>query len=168
MPIDCLMTLHLRCRLNFHNLINEEIAKSQCNEYVFSYTTYVAILLWTRCCHGDATPFCFHSGSLFIHVTDSPRPVHFKHSHWWKRQSRSKFASHYAWGTGGVCECKMDVKVYMDSYMASNGSCTMVTWIIFKTHLLEVGLTQNLETMALRTFITVDLFYFIVCEDPHE
>ena len=23
-------------------------------------------------------------------------------------------------------------KVYMDSYMASNGSCFMVTWIIFK------------------------------------
>ena len=32
-------------------------------------------------------------------------------------------------------------KVYMDSYMISNGSCFMVTWIIFKNHLLEVGLT---------------------------
>jgi hypothetical protein len=31
----------------------------------------------------------------------------------------------------------------MDSYMASNGSCFMVTWIIFKNHLLEVGLTQK-------------------------
>ena len=29
-------------------------------------------------------------------------------SYWWKRRSRSKFApSHYAWGTNGVCECKM-------------------------------------------------------------
>ena len=37
-------------------------------------------------------------------------------------------------------------KVYMDSYMASNGSCFMVTWIIFKNRLLEVGLTQNQET----------------------
>jgi hypothetical protein len=55
----------------------------------------------------------------------------------------------------------------MDSYMASNGSCFMVTWIIFKNRLLEVGLTQNRETMALRMFITVDLFYFIMCEDPH-
>jgi hypothetical protein len=36
-------------------------------------------------------------------------------------------------------------KVYMDSYMASNGSCFMVTWIIFKSHLLDVGLTQNRE-----------------------
>ena len=37
-----------------------------------------------------------------------------------------------------------------------------------KNHLLEVGLTQNRETMALRTLTTVDLFYFIMCEDPHE
>ena len=59
-------------------------------------------------------------------------------------------------------------KVYMDSYMASDGSCFMVTWIIFKNHLLEVGLTQNRETMALQTLTTVDLFYFIMCEDPHE
>ena len=28
----------------------------------------------------------------------------------------------------------------MDSYMASNGSCFMVTWAIFKNHLLDVGL----------------------------
>ena len=58
-------------------------------------------------------------------------------------------------------------KVYVDSYMASNGSCFMITWIIFKNHLLEVCLTQNQETMALRMFKTVDLFYFIICEDPH-
>jgi hypothetical protein len=59
-------------------------------------------------------------------------------------------------------------KVYMDSYVASNGSCFMVTWIIFKNHLLEVGRTQNRESMALRMLTIVDLFYFIVCEDPHE
>ena len=59
-------------------------------------------------------------------------------------------------------------KVYMDSYMASNGSCFMVTWSIFKNHLLEEGLTQNQETMALRTLITVDLLYFNMREDPHE
>jgi hypothetical protein len=28
----------------------------------------------------------------------------------------------------------MDVKSYMDSYMASNGSGFMVTWTIFKNH----------------------------------
>ena len=59
-------------------------------------------------------------------------------------------------------------KVYMDSYVASNGSCFMVTWIIFKNCLLEVGVTQNQETMALRMLTTINLFYFIMCEDPHE
>ena len=35
-------------------------------------------------------------------------------------------------------------KVYMGSYMASNGSCFTVTWTIFKNHLLEVGLNTKL------------------------
>ena len=39
-------------------------------------------------------------------------------------------------------------QVYMDSYMASNGSCFMVTWTNLKNHLLEVGLTWDRETMA--------------------
>ena len=56
-------------------------------------------------------------------------------------------------------------KVYMDSYMTSNGSCFMVTWTIFKNYLLEVDLTQNWGTMALRMLTTVGLFYFIMCED---
>jgi hypothetical protein len=60
-------------------------------------------------------------------------------------------------------------KVYMDSYMAPDGSCFMITWIVFKNHLLEVRLTQNLETMALQTLTTIDfVFYYIMCEDPHE
>jgi hypothetical protein len=33
-----------------------------------------------------------------------------RHSHWWKRRNRSRFTSHYACGTNGVCECKMDVR----------------------------------------------------------
>ena len=53
-------------------------------------------------------------------------------------------------------------------YMASNGSYVMVTWTIFKNHLLEVGLTQNRETMAFQTFITIDLFYLFMYEDLHE
>jgi hypothetical protein len=57
-------------------------------------------------------------------------------------------------------------KVYVDSYVASNGSCFMVTWIIFKKHLLEVGLTQNRETMALRTLTSVGLFYFYHVWEP--
>ena len=44
----------------------------------------------------------------------------------------------------------------------------MVTWIIFKNHLLKVGLTHNRETTALRMLTTIDLFYSIMCEDPHE
>ena len=60
-------------------------------------------------------------------------------------------------------------KVYKDFYVASNGSCFMVTWTIFKNLLLKVDLTQNRETMALRILTTVDLFYFfIMCEDPYE
>ena len=59
-------------------------------------------------------------------------------------------------------------KVYMDSYLASKGSCFIVTWTIFKNHLMEVPLTQNRETMALWTLTTIGLFYFIMCEDPHE
>ena len=56
----------------------------------------------------------------------------------------SKFAtSHCAWGTNGVSECKMDVKVYIDSYMTLNGACFTVPWTAFENHLLEVGLTQN-------------------------
>jgi hypothetical protein len=59
-------------------------------------------------------------------------------------------------------------KVYMDSYVASNGSCFMVTWTIFNNHLMEVGLTQNLDTMALRALTTIGLFYFIMRKDLHE
>jgi hypothetical protein len=59
-------------------------------------------------------------------------------------------------------------EVYMDCYMVLNGSCFMVTWTIIKKHFLEVGLTQNREIMALVAFITVDLVYFVMCEDPHE
>ena len=65
------------------------------------------------------------------------------------------------WMEGG-CE------VYVESCMILNGSCVMVTWIIFINHLLEVGLTQNQETMALRMLTIVGLFYCIMCEDSRE
>ena len=51
-------------------------------------------------------------------------------------------------------------------YMTSNGSWCMFTWIVFQNHLLEVGLTQNWETMAFWNLTTVHLFYFIMYEDP--
>jgi hypothetical protein len=47
---------------------------------------------------------------LWPHKIESPWPLHSKHSHWSKRRSRSKFPSHYARETDGICECKMDVK----------------------------------------------------------
>jgi hypothetical protein len=62
-----------------------------------------------------------------------------------------------------ICECKIGVKsTWIQSYMTSNGSCFMVTWTISKNHLLEVGQTQNRESMALGMFTIVDLFYFIM------
>jgi len=38
----------------------------------------------------------------------------------------------------------------------------------FQNHLLEVGLTQIWEIVALQMLTTVDLFYSIMCEDPRE
>ena len=62
-----------------------------------------------------------------------------------------------------------DVKIILiDSYVALHGSYFMVTWTILQNHLLKVGLTQNRETVALRMLTTADLFYLIMCEDPHE
>jgi hypothetical protein len=58
-------------------------------------------------------------------------------------------------------------KVYMDPYMASNGSCFVVTWTIFKNLLLEVGRTQKWETMAFQNVINRwFIIILIMCEDP--
>jgi hypothetical protein len=102
---------------------------------------------------------------LHTHDTESPWLLHIKHSDWWKRRSRSKFALQLClreqsmWMRDGC-------KVYIDSYMAPNGSCFMVTWIIIKYHHLEVDLTQNKATMALQNLTTIYSIYFILCEDP--
>ena len=45
-----------------------------------------------------------------------------------KRRSRSKFALHYARGTNGVSECKMDVK-WMQGFLQG------IKWIMFHSHL---------------------------------
>ena len=86
--------------------------------------------------------------------------LHFKHSHWWEKaepvQVCFTLCLRDQWSTWMQDGCI----VYMDSYMASNKSCFMVTWTIFKHRLLEGGLSQNRETMALRTLTTVDLFCF--------
>ena len=60
-------------------------------------------------------------------------------------------------------------KVYMDSFVHG------IQWIMFHGHLnysqkppLESRLNTKEETMALQMLTTVDLFYFTMCEDPHE
>ena len=103
----------------------------------------------------------------FRHETKSPCPLHFKHSHWWKRRSRSKFASHYAWGTNGTCECKLDVK---STWIPTWHRMEHVSWSlgIFPNSISwRVGLTQNRETNALQKLKSIDFFYFIICEEPH-
>jgi hypothetical protein len=56
----------------------------------------------------------------------------------------------------------------MDPYMALNGSRFMVTWTLFKHHLLKADQTQNRETTALRTLTATDSFYLIIYENPRE
>jgi hypothetical protein len=46
----------------------------------------------------------------------------------------------------------------MDSYIAFNGTCFMVTCTVLKNHPLKIDPTQNQETMALRTLKIIDLF----------
>ena len=59
-------------------------------------------------------------------------------------------------------------KVYMDSYVASNGSCFMVTWIIFQNRLLEGRSNTKPGDHGTPIAHNHGLFYFIMCEDPHE
>ena len=46
-------------------------------------------------------------------------------------------------GTNGVRKCKMDVKCTWIPTWHQMDYVFTVTWIIFKNHLLEVGLTQK-------------------------
>ena len=64
--------------------------------------------------------------------------------------------------------CKMDVKSTWIPVWHRMDHVFMVTWIAFKNHLLEVGLAQSWETMALQMLTTVDLFYIIMVEDVNE
>ena len=65
--------------------------------------------------------------------------------HWWKSWIRSKFASHYAWGTNWVSECKMDVK---STWFPTWHWMDHVSWslgLFSKTTSWRVGLTQKLR-----------------------
>ena len=75
-----------------------------------SSVTSIKVLSSRHCVVLRTCGSVWSSKGHFTHETKSPWPVHFKHSHWWKRRSWSKFGSHYAWGTKGVSDCKMDVK----------------------------------------------------------
>jgi hypothetical protein len=103
----------------------------------------------------------------FSYRTKGPYPLHFKHSHRWKRWRWSIFASNYVWGTNLGKEMQDGCKVYMDSYMASNGSCFVFLCIVFQNHLLEVGLIEKArETMGLWNHTIVIYQYFFMCGDP--
>ena len=104
----------------------------------------------------------FSTTSHFTHVTESPWPFNFKHSHWWKKAESVQVRFTLRLREQQSMWLQDGCKVVMDSYMASNGSCLMVMWTILKTHLLEAVLTQYRETVALRTLTTVGLFYFIL------
>ena len=64
-----------------------------------------------------------------------------------------------------ISECKMDVKSTWFPTWHQMGHVSWSLGLVSKTHLLEVGRTQYWETMALRTFTTGGLFYFVKCED---
>ena len=57
-------------------------------------------------------------------------------------------------------------KVYMDSFMISNGSMFHGHLDYFQKPPLKGRPNTNRETMALQTLTTVVLFYFIMWEDP--
>jgi hypothetical protein len=62
----------------------------------------------------------------------------------------------------------MDVKT---TWIPTRHQMDHVSWslgLFFNNHLLEVGLTQNRETMALRMLTSFDELHFIKHEDPHE
>ena len=75
----------------------------------------------------------------------------------------------YAWGTNGVCECKMvDIKsTWFPTWHRMDHVSWSLFWTVFKTHLLEVGLTQFRETMAFWMLATVDFILFYHCVRIH-
>ena len=85
---------------------------------------------------GPIGPFNEHKNCHF----DNEYDIHISYEYC---KNRSKFASHYARGTNGVGECKMDVKS-MESYIG-------IKWIMFHGHsdYFQKPLLEGPETMAL-------------------
>jgi hypothetical protein len=109
-----------------------------------------------------------HSSLVERDETKGPCPLQFKHSSLVGRAKSVQVCSTLRLRDQRSKWMQDGRKVYMDTCMTSNGLCFMVTCTIYKNHLLEVGLTQNRETMVLRNPTTVDLLHFIFnkCEDP--
>ena len=86
--------------------------------------------------NGSWTPW---SKGHFTHETESPWPVRFKPLLLVEKAEplQVHFTLHLRdqWSMWMHDGCKV--------YKTSNGSCFVVTWTIFKSHLLEVGLTQK-------------------------
>ena len=79
-----------------------------------------------------------------------PWPLHFEHTHSWEKAEpvQDRFTlrlrdQRSEWMQDGC-------KVYMDLSMASNGSCFHGHLDYIQSRLLEVGITQNRETTAIR------------------
>ena len=100
----------------------------------------------------------------FTHETEGPQPLHFKHS---RLVEKAKLVQ-VCLRTNTVSKCKMDVEY---TWSLTWDQVDNVSWslgLFLENHLLEVGLTQNRKTMALQKLPTINLFYFIMCEDLHE
>ena len=99
----------------------------------------------------------------FIHETEGLWPLHFKHSHWWERWSRSNFGSHYAWGTKHVSECKMDVK---PTCIPTCHQMDHASWSLGPFSKPPPGGKPNTKPRDHGTpnFTTIELLCFIMCE----
>ena len=65
--------------------------------------------------------------STWSTATEGLWPLHFEHSHWWKRWSRSTFASHYAWDRRS--------RRMQDGCKSLHGFLHGIKWIMFHDHL---------------------------------
>ena len=104
-------------------------------------------LIWLMNVKGlDVKPGPCKRGPLFTpNETEGPWPLHFQALSLVEKAEpvRVRFNTlrlRDQWSKWMQDGCKVDMDY---SYSASNGSCFMVAWTIFKTRFLEVGLTQN-------------------------
>ena len=97
----------------------------------------------------DWEPVSITLQALSLVEKEEPVQVHFALR---LRDQRSK----YGW------------KVYMDSYMESNGSCSMVTWTYLQKPSLGGRPNTRLGDHGTRDAHNHCLFYSNMCEDPHE